>query len=245
MRSVTGTVLVVGALAATLVALLIPVWAFPGNTQAAGSSSSNVPDDGLGTVQTQYGPLTALDRDFARKVRLAGLWEGPTGQQAQTRSSDPAVKEAGKHLIDGHKELDERVLEVGQTLGIDLPSRPNQQQQEWLDILDKSRGAEYDYQFANIVRKAHGKVFSVVAQVRANTKNSMIRSLADRANAVVLDHITVLEKTGLVDYGALEDPGNPSPRPSTSDAPASLPPQTGNNPPAGSTTDATADSTSR
>ncbi len=27
------------------------------------------------TVTTPYGPLSALDRDFVTKVRLAGLWE--------------------------------------------------------------------------------------------------------------------------------------------------------------------------
>ncbi|MGO4431485.1 hypothetical protein AB4Z54_75030, partial [Streptomyces sp. MCAF7] len=57
--------------------------------------------------------------------------------------------------------------------------------------------------FANRLRAAHGKVFGLVAQVRAQSENSMVRSLATRANAVVLDHITVLEDTGLVDFEAL------------------------------------------
>lgn len=245
MRSATGTALVVGALAATLVALLYPVWAYPGSTSPAASSTT---DDGLGTVQTRYGPLTPLDRDFARKVRLAGLWERPTGQQSQTRSSNPAVREAGKHLITGHTELDKRVLKVGRILGIDLPGEPNPQQQGWLNILQSSQGAEYDRQFANLLRRAHGKVFVVVADVRANTRNSMIRALADRTNQVVRDHITVLEKTGLVDYDNLDDPGLPSPG-TGSGGPASVPPagsgysSAGGT--AGGTKGATADSTSR
>jgi hypothetical protein len=45
------------------------------------SWSSGTPGTG-GWVQTQWGPLGPADRDLLVKVRLAGLWEGPTGQQA-------------------------------------------------------------------------------------------------------------------------------------------------------------------
>ncbi len=70
-------------------------------------------------------------------------------------------------------------------------------------MLDSAEGAEYDWQFANLLRLAHGKVFSVVAQVRASTRNTLVRELADDANTTVLDHITVLEATGYVDFDAL------------------------------------------
>src|SRR5688500_8939666 len=54
------------------------------------------------TTQTRFGPLTDADRDFLVKVRLAGLWEGPAGREAQQRAGSQQVKEAGQHLIDGH-----------------------------------------------------------------------------------------------------------------------------------------------
>ncbi|MDK1473315.1 DUF4142 domain-containing protein [Streptomyces sp. 549] len=204
-----GTALVVTALAATLAALLLPVHLFPGaNPVAAGSV--NFDDDGRGTVATEYGPLTPLDRDFVRKVRLAGLWELPAGRQAQERSSRETVIEAGKHLIEGHTELDERSIEAGRALGIELANQPNAQQQGWLAEMNAAQGDDFDRVFANLLRAAHGKVFGLVAQVRAETRNSMVRSLATRANAVVLDHITVLEETGLVDFEALSSDGGAS-----------------------------------
>lgn len=236
MRSVTGTSLVVGALAATLLAILLPIWSFPGGTTPAGVS---VPDDGQGTVNTEFGPLTPLDRDFTRKVRLAGLWEGPAGQQAQTKSTNAAVKDAGQHLIDGHAELDERTLKVASALNIDLPTRPSDQQQEWLDMMTAAQsGPEYERLWANLLRRAHGKVFGLIAEVRANTRNSMVRAYADRVNAVVLDHITVLEKTGYVDFDSLQDTAPPSggaPTAPPTTGSVNLPPanSSGGNPPAG------------
>ncbi|WP_419999300.1 DUF4142 domain-containing protein [Streptomyces boninensis] len=198
-----GTAVVIAALLATLAALLFPVQAFDGARSIA-AAREGWKDDGLGTRSTQYGPLSALDRDFVRKVRLAGLWELPAGRQAQERSEREQVRMAGDHLVDGHTELDRRAVKAGRALKIELPNQPNAQQQEWLTQMARAKGDDYDRTFANLLRRAHGKVFGLIGIVRDRTRNSMVRSLATRANTVVLDHITVLENTGLVDFEALE-----------------------------------------
>ncbi|MFJ9632455.1 DUF4142 domain-containing protein [Streptomyces sp. NPDC091280] len=194
----SGTGVIVVGLTATLAALVFPVWSY---ADRAGTSAANVLSDQ--TTVTPYGPLSALDRDFVTRVRLAGLWELPAGQQAEEKGTTAAVRTAGQHLIDGHTFLDERVRDVAAKLGLPLPNQPNAQQQQWLATLDAARGVAFDREFANILRLAHGKVFTVVAQVRATTQNSLVRALADDANTTVLDHIKVLEATGYVDFAAL------------------------------------------
>lgn len=208
-RYTIGSGLVISALALTLIALLIPVDSF-GSRASAAVTGQAADDDGGGTVSTAFGPLTAADRDFIRKVRLAGLWELPAGRQAQQRGSRPAIKTAGQHLIDGHTELDRQVIQVGQALGVDLPNQPSAQQQDWLGQMNRARGEEYERLFVQLLRKAHGKVFALLAGIRSQTKNSMVRALATSANTTVLDHITVLEDTGLVDFDALSDNVQPT-----------------------------------
>lgn len=193
----SGTGLIITGLAATLAALVFPVWSY------ADRSGTGVDVLNAQTVSTQYGPLSALDREFVTKVRLAGLWELPAGQQALQKGTTQAVRTAGQHLVEGHTFLDERVRDVASQLGLALPNEPNDQQKQWLATLSSAQGTEYDRQFANILRLAHGRVFSVVAQVRATTRNSLVRALADDANTTVLDHIKVLEATGYVDWDAL------------------------------------------
>lgn len=193
----SGTGLIITGLAATLAALVYPIWSYEDR------SGTGVDVLNAQTVATQYGPLSELDRDFVTKVRLAGLWELPAGQQAQQKGTTEAVRTAGRHLVEGHAFLDERVRAVAAQLGLALPNEPNDQQRGWLEELNAAQGAEYDRKFANILRLAHGRVFSVVAQVRAGTRNSLVRELADDANTTVLDHITVLEATGYVDFDAL------------------------------------------
>ncbi|MFJ3961835.1 DUF4142 domain-containing protein [Streptomyces sp. NPDC090036] len=207
-RYTIGSGLVITALALTLIALLIPVDSFGSRASAAATGPAD--DDGGGTVSTAYGPLTAADRDFVRKVRLAGLWELPAGRQAQQRGTRPTVRTAGQHLIDGHTELDRLAIQTGQALGVDLANQPSPQQQEWLSQLSAARGEEYERLFVQLLRRAHGKVFALLAGIRAQTRNSMVRALATSANATVLDHITVLEDTGLVDFDAVSDTAQPT-----------------------------------
>jgi predicted outer membrane protein len=188
-RYMTGAVLVVGALVVTITALLYPVMT---GLQAASSS----PD--VQTVSTQYGPLTKDDRDFIVKVRLAGLWESPAGKLALRKGTTAAFKTAGEHLIDGHAALDASCREISPQLGVTLPNRPTPQQQGFVATLAAATGQDFDTQLANILRVTHGQIFSAIAKERATTKNSLVRQLADQANDTVLDHMTVLEKTGYV-----------------------------------------------
>ncbi|WP_055494708.1 DUF4142 domain-containing protein [Streptomyces sp. TP-A0356] len=212
----SGTGLIITLLAATLAALVFPVWSY------ADRSGTGLDTLNAQTLSTSYGPLSALDRDFVTKVRLAGLWELPAGQQAEQKGTTQAVRTAGEHLVLGHTFLDARVRDVAARLGLALPDQPNAQQRQWLATLNADQGEQYDRDFANLLRRAHGKVFAVVAQVRATTRNSLVRGLADDANATVLDHIKILEATGYVDFDWLaQDAATASPPPLTySPAPA-------------------------
>jgi predicted outer membrane protein len=206
----SGTGILITLLAGTLAALVFPIWSY------ADRSGTGVDILNAESVSTQYGPLSALDRDFITKVRLAGLWELPAGQQAEQKGTTQAVRIAGEHLVTGHTFLDARVRDVAARLGLALPNQPTAQQRQWLSTLEAAQGEEYDRDFANLLRRAHGKVFTVVAQVRATTRNSLVRALADDANATVLDHIKVLEATGYVDFDALaQDAATASPPPLT------------------------------
>ena len=220
-RHLTSTTLIIAGLAATLAALVFPVWTYADRPATDADTLSTQ------TYSTRYGPLSPLDQDFLTKVRLAGLWELPAGEQAEHKGTTPAVRTAGEHLVEGHTLLDARVRDVARHLGFVLPDAPTAQQRQWLDTLDASRGEAYDRDFATLLRQAHGTVFPLIAQVRVTTRNVLVRELAEDANSTVLDHIKVLEATGHVDFDALArdataaspPPGNVVPLPSATSTP--------------------------
>lgn len=162
-----------------------------------------------GWVQTQWGPLGPADRNLLVKVRLAGLWETPTGQQAMQQADTFEVKEVGRIISTEHVALDAKVRATADELGVLLPSSPSPQQVAWMNEISAQTGSDYDRVFIQRLREAHGIVLPVIAEVRATTRNTKIRLFAEVADTFVSGHIDHLEGSGLVDFTAL--PEAPSP----------------------------------
>ncbi|EXG81029.1 DUF4142 domain-containing protein [Cryptosporangium arvum] len=151
-------------------------------------------------------PLTEADKQLLIKVRQAGLWEIPSGEQAQQKAESPIVKAVGRQLAADHRKLDDSVRKLAADLDVVLPSTPSELQQGWMAELSKASGADYDRLFADRLRAAHGTVFNIIAQVRTGTRNPIIRAYAQTANTVVMRHMTLLESTGLVAFDDLPAP---------------------------------------
>ncbi|MFJ8198939.1 DUF4142 domain-containing protein [Streptomyces sp. NPDC096152] len=205
-----------GALSLTLVALAYP--SMLGVTKVSTDPSRVI-------AQTQWGPLTEGDRDFVVKVRAAGLWEYPVGQMGLKKGQSNAVITASKHLIDGHAALDASCRKIAPMLNIAIPNVASPQQQGFVSKLAADQGKQFDTDFANILRITHGSIFNTIAKIRSTTKNTLVRTLADQANDTVLDHITVMEQTGLVDFDqVLFQQTTPPQLPSTDLTPPPPPP---------------------
>ncbi|MCM2425012.1 DUF4142 domain-containing protein [Streptomyces sp. RKAG337] len=149
--------------------------------------------------------MTEFDKTFLTKVRQAGLWEMPAARLAQTHASSEAIKRAGMHVLDGHSKLDQLVREDSAALNVPIPDQPTAEQQGWIDQLENVRGRAFDQLFVDLLRASHGKVFITIGEVRAATKNALIRRLATQANDTVQDHMDVLEDTGLVTDATLDN----------------------------------------
>ncbi|MFD7503039.1 DUF4142 domain-containing protein [Streptomyces sp. NPDC001700] len=188
---VTGTSLLIGSVVVTLAVIVSPV--MTGLTQESATNLSKMQDN-------QFGPLSGADKDFVVKVRLAGLWEYPAGKIGLEKGTTEQIKTAGKHLLDGHQLLDAISREIAPKLGITLPNKPTPQQQSFVDTMNAKTGKDFDTYYANILRVTHGQIFSSIAKIRQTSKNSLVRKLASQANNTVLDHITQMEKTGMVNF---------------------------------------------
>ncbi|GGL06321.1 DUF4142 domain-containing protein [Mangrovihabitans endophyticus] len=200
----------VGIGATVLAFLLAPAGA------ARAADGVPVPPDGAMT-DTGSGPLSAADRDFVVKVRLAGLWEIPAGNMAQEKSKNPKVIKIGKTISGQHVLLDKLDVGVAKTLGIALPNQPNNNQLGWLAEMRAANSTTFDQIYVDRLRAAHGQIFPAIATIRASTRNDAVRKLAQEANQFVLTHIALLESTGLVDYGSL--PTAPPPKPNAGPVP--------------------------
>jgi putative membrane protein len=166
----------------------------PGDSPAPGPFVYNGP---VGST------LDETDRVFLQKVRQAGMWERPAGQQAQRKGLSARTKEVGRLIDIDHAALDEDAIKISQRLAVELPAQPTPEQQVWLAELDAATGQDFDAKFAQLLRDAHGAVFQLIAHIRANSRNNLVRAFASHANLVVHRHMQLLESTNNVEYDRL------------------------------------------
>ncbi len=175
---------------------------------AAGQKFSPAPPANtlFDVTQTDFGPLNAADRDLLVKVRQAGLWEIPVGREAERRAARAATRKNLGEIARQHVELDADVTSVAARLGVALPNEPSEEQQGFVKEIFGKSGKAFDKIAVKRLRVAHGKVFPVIAQVRASTRNTLIREFAQRASTFVNTHMNLLEATGLAGPDALPPP---------------------------------------
>jgi predicted outer membrane protein len=147
--------------------------------------------------------LNANDVTLLNGVRQAGLWEMPAGQMAAQKGSSERVRQIGQEIANQHVQLDQLVTDAANQLGAALPSTPTTQQQGWLNEMQNASGARFDQTFVARLRAAHGKIFPIIGAVRAATRNPVIRKLCDQTTIFVMNHMKLLESTGLVQYEKL------------------------------------------
>ncbi|MGN9780332.1 DUF4142 domain-containing protein [Nonomuraea sp. ZG12] len=182
-------------------------------TQPAGDPSA-VPapaataagQDDNSTWPTKSGPLSALDRDLIKKVRLATLWEMTIAQEAIQRGNSAKVRTISKEIAAQHHELDKGARDLAEKFGIRLPVKPTEAQAGWMADITGRTGRDYDATFVKWLRLAHGQIFPVIGSVRGTTQNTLVRKYAEECNAAVLNHQRLLESTGLAGPDAFPTP---------------------------------------
>lgn len=177
---------------------------------SAAPASAQVPaQDDQGTVETEWGPLTGADRDLLVRVMYANLWEIPAGEMAAEKGSTERVREVGTFIRDEHTELNEATLAIAAELQVALPTDPHPDHQVFLNRMEEFEGEDFDYEFVQRLREAHGEIYALIAFVRAGTYNDKIREFADVGEEFVNRHMAYLESTGLVEWLKIPPPPEP------------------------------------
>jgi predicted outer membrane protein len=186
--------------------------------QASAASTAGTVDTAV--WKTQWGPLSADDRELIRKVRLASLWEMPEAQVAAQKAQSAKVRQVSATIADQHMYLDGQVRALAQKLGVVLPSLPTATQQGWMTDINGRTGHSFDVTYVKWLRFAHGQIFALIGTVRGSTQNSLVRAFADTANTYVLGHMRMLESTGLTETDSFPTAPPitlpPTPKPSSS-----------------------------
>jgi predicted outer membrane protein len=202
-----------GVLVTLSVLLFSPGWAAasPALGDGAPVAPNNNGDLPPGWRNAEGGPIGPADIALLEQVRRADLWEGEgAAVMGMQKGTTQRIKDVGKALNQQHAVLETALKKVAEKLQVTLPTQPNADQQSWLGEMSAATGPAFDVVWVDRLRAAHGKIYSLIATVRANTRNSLVRDFATAGNNAVSIHMALLESTGLVKFNELPTPNAPT-----------------------------------
>jgi putative membrane protein len=124
---------------------------------AGGASNMNRPQ----TSSPAHGDsVSKPDQKFLTDAIQGDLAEVQMGQLAQQKGSTEGVKELGATLVKDHGEHADKIRQLGESLGVTLPSVPNATQKSDHAKMSIQSGQQFDRQFALRMVNEHMKDIS-------------------------------------------------------------------------------------
>lgn len=116
-------------------------------------------------TQTQAQPGTTAkaskaDEKFLTEAMQGDLAEVQMGELAQQKGGNDRVREFGQTLTKDHGDHSKTLQQLGQQVGITLPTGPNAKQKAEHDRLAKLSGAQFDREFAKLMIDDHRRDIS-------------------------------------------------------------------------------------
>jgi putative membrane protein len=121
------------------------------------------------------------------------------GEMAQTKATDPQVREFARRIVTEHRALKTEVTNSAQRLNL-TPTMPTadeglrqDHQTGMRDLTAKAKGREFDEAFLEHEIKMHKKVLDEVEDALKRNRNQEIRPVLEKARDGIRAHLTTAE----------------------------------------------------
>jgi len=145
---------------------------------------------------TQGNPAAAkmskADERFLTEAMQGDLAEVQMGQLAQQKGGNDRVKEFGQTLVKDHGDHSQKLQQLGQQMGMTLPSEPSARQKADHDRLSRLSGAQFDREFARHMVEDHRRDIS---KYQAEAKKSgPIGDMAKQTVPTLQQHLQMAQE---------------------------------------------------
>ena len=131
------------------------------------------------------------DADFLIAAHQANLTQIAGGRIAARKATHPEVRDLGRRFVKYHRELDSEVRTAARALSVDLPARPNTDQQTLLGQY-RAAGAEFDRLYLDSQLLAHERALKAARLVLDTGTDPVVEQLVTAAVPVVQQHSEAL-----------------------------------------------------
>lgn len=157
----------------------------PGQTDATNPATA----DTANKASSNKSNLTAADRRFVDKAAEGGKAEVELGQLAVQKAASDDVKKFGQRMVDDHTRANEKLQEVAQKKGLQLPDKLSAKDQATKSRLEKLSGKEFDDAYMKDMVKDHTKDVNEFQREANTAKDPDVKSFVQTTLPTLQDHL--------------------------------------------------------
>jgi putative membrane protein len=133
----------------------------------------------------------STDTEFMVAACHSNLAEIEAGRLAESKASNPGVKEFAQHMVEDHSQANGELTSLAEKVKVRLPSRPDDTHQREIAKLAGMSGAEFDRKYAEMMVSDHQKAVSLFEKHAKDTKNEELRAWAEKTLPTLREHLTM------------------------------------------------------
>jgi putative membrane protein len=164
-------------------------WVFAQSTGAGTASTTQSTSKSSAHEKLSHG-----DRKFIEDAAKGGMFEVQSGQLAQQKASDPAVKEFANRLVQDHTKANDELKQIAQAKGVQMPDKEKWGERREIGKLDKLSGAAFDHEFAMRSVSDHQKDIQEFEKAASKVKDPDVKAWAEKQLPVLREHLAMAQK---------------------------------------------------
>jgi putative membrane protein len=143
-----------------------------------------------------HAQMTDLRQDtkFILQAASSNLLEIRLGQLAQSKATNPAVKQFGQQMVADHSNLENQLTASISKTATKFQPNINKQHQQEVDRLEKLSGAEFDRSYMTSMIQHHQEDVSTFQSQQVHSEEA--RQIVARSLPVVQQHLTMATQIG-------------------------------------------------
>ena len=146
-------------------------------------------------TQSDQMQVAQEDRDFAAEAAQGGLMEVRLGELAQQQAKSTEVKDFGQRMVDDHGQANDKLTQIAEQKGIELPQDLSEDAQATYEELQQKSGAEFDESYMDGMVGDHEDAVAAFEDYVENAKDPELRSFAEETLPTLKEHLEQAKQT--------------------------------------------------
>ena len=135
------------------------------------------------------GTLASGDRTFVEKAALGGMTEVQASKLAESKTSNPAVKDFATHMVGDHTKAGDELTKIAAGKSVTTPGTLDKSHQGDVDKLAKLSGDDFDKAYVKQMLSDHKSTVSLFEKEAKSGKDADLQAFAGKTLPTLQGHL--------------------------------------------------------